>query len=109
MVRFARHEYARTVEDVLARRCRLLFLDAAQAARAAPAVAAVLQDELGREPAQASFEWLAAAYAQQGAAALDRPLKIGHNRRLRQYWRKNFSPAKALGALFEGARRWAQD
>ncbi|MCO5116983.1 MAG: glycerol-3-phosphate dehydrogenase/oxidase [Burkholderiaceae bacterium] len=68
MVRFAaRHEYARTVEDVLARRCRLLFLDAAQAARAAPAVAAVLQDELGREPAQASFEWLAAAYAQQGA------------------------------------------
>ncbi len=30
MVRFAaRHEYARTVEDVLARRSRLLFLDAA--------------------------------------------------------------------------------
>ncbi|MEZ5607670.1 MAG: glycerol-3-phosphate dehydrogenase/oxidase [Burkholderiaceae bacterium] len=69
MVRFAaRHEYARCVEDVLARRCRLLFLDAAQAARAAPAVAAVLQDELGRDPAQAPFEQLAAAYAQQGAA-----------------------------------------
>ena len=70
MVRFAaRHEYARTVEDVLARRCRLLFLDAAQAARAAPAVAAVLQDELGRDAAQAPFEQLAAAYAQQDATA----------------------------------------
>ena len=34
MVRFAaRHEMARSVEDVLARRCRLLFLDAAEAAR----------------------------------------------------------------------------
>ena len=33
MVRFAvRYEMARTVEDVLARRCRLLFLDAAEAA-----------------------------------------------------------------------------
>ncbi len=48
MVRFAaRHEYARTVEDVLARRSRLLFLDARAAADAAPAVAAVLADELG--------------------------------------------------------------
>jgi glycerol-3-phosphate dehydrogenase len=48
MVRFAaRYEYARTVEDVLARRNRLLFLDAAAAATAAPAVAAVLSEELG--------------------------------------------------------------
>jgi glycerol-3-phosphate dehydrogenase len=48
MVRFAaRHEMARDVEDVLARRSRLLFLDAAEAARQAPAVAAILQDELG--------------------------------------------------------------
>ena len=48
MVRFAvRHEYARTVEDVLARRSRLLFLDARAAARAAPGVAAVMADELG--------------------------------------------------------------
>jgi glycerol-3-phosphate dehydrogenase len=48
MVRFAvRHEMARTVEDVLARRCRLLFLDAAEAARQADAVAAVLVSELG--------------------------------------------------------------
>ncbi len=65
MVRFAaRFEYARSVEDVLARRCRLLFLDAAQAAQAAPAVAAILRQELAREPGQAAFEQLAAAYAQ---------------------------------------------
>jgi glycerol-3-phosphate dehydrogenase len=42
-----RYEYACTVEDVLARRSRLLFLDARAAAEAAPAVAAVLADELG--------------------------------------------------------------
>ncbi len=49
MVRFAaRHEYARTVEDVLARRVRLLFLDARLAATLAPEVARILQDELQR-------------------------------------------------------------
>jgi hypothetical protein len=38
MVRFAaRFEYARTVEDVLARRSRLLFLDARKAIDMAPA------------------------------------------------------------------------
>jgi glycerol-3-phosphate dehydrogenase len=48
MVRFAaRSEYARTVEDVLARRSRLLFLDASAAADAAASVAAVLAEELG--------------------------------------------------------------
>jgi glycerol-3-phosphate dehydrogenase len=50
MVRFAaRHEYARTVEDVLARRSRLLFLDARLAASAAQRVAALLVEELGNE------------------------------------------------------------
>jgi glycerol-3-phosphate dehydrogenase len=48
MVRFAaRYEYARSVEDVLARRSRLLFLDARLAASVAPRVAAVLAEELG--------------------------------------------------------------
>ena len=48
MVRFAaRHEMARSVEDVLARRSRLLFLDAAQAAAVADEVGAVLAEELG--------------------------------------------------------------
>jgi glycerol-3-phosphate dehydrogenase len=64
MVRFAaRHEWARTVEDVLARRSRLLFLDARAAAAAAPAVAAVLQAETGVDPQLAAFETLAARYA----------------------------------------------
>jgi glycerol-3-phosphate dehydrogenase len=56
MVRYAaRFEHARTVEDVLARRSRILFLDAAQAARMAPAVAGILQHELGADPALAAF------------------------------------------------------
>jgi len=56
MVRFAaRHEYARTVEDVLARRSRLLFLDAALARAVAPAVAALLQQENGMDARLASF------------------------------------------------------
>ena len=63
MVRFAaRYEYARTVEDVLARRNRLLFLDAAQAAQAAPAVAAVLADELGMPVPVDDFLALALRY-----------------------------------------------
>lgn len=45
----ARYELARTVEDVLARRVRLLFLDAAAAVRAAPTVAALLAAELGHD------------------------------------------------------------
>jgi glycerol-3-phosphate dehydrogenase len=63
MVRFAaRFEQARTVEDVLARRCRLLFLDAAEAARQAGPVAAILASELGRDVDAAGFEALAAQY-----------------------------------------------
>ena len=63
MVRFAaRYEMARTVEDMLARRCRLLFLDAAEAARQAPAVASILAEEIGRPVDTAAFEALAAQY-----------------------------------------------
>ena len=43
-----KHEMARTVEDVLARRTRALFLDARAAIEAAPRVADVLARELGR-------------------------------------------------------------
>ena len=64
MVRFAaRHEYARTVEDVLARRSRLLFLDAALAARLAPKVGAILQEETGADPQLAGFQALARQYS----------------------------------------------
>jgi glycerol-3-phosphate dehydrogenase len=45
----ARHEMARTVEDVLSRRTRLLLLDARASMEAAPAVAALLAAELGRD------------------------------------------------------------
>jgi len=48
---FARHEMARTVEDVLARRTRLLFLDARAAMAKAPQVARELAQELGRDDA----------------------------------------------------------
>lgn len=44
----ARYEMAQTVEDVLARRTRALFLDARAAIEAAPVVAGVLAKELGR-------------------------------------------------------------
>ena len=62
-----RHEAARMIEDVLARRTRALFLDARASLQAAPGVAALLAGELGRDEAwQASqvagFKTLAEAY-----------------------------------------------
>ncbi|MFQ3271192.1 MAG: glycerol-3-phosphate dehydrogenase, partial [Lentimonas sp.] len=45
----AREEMARTVEDVLARRTRALLLNAVASIEAAPAVAALLAKELGRD------------------------------------------------------------
>lgn len=66
----ARHEMARTVEDVLARRTRALFLDAQAALESAPGVAALLATELRRdegwqEEQIRSFELL--VYAAQAA------------------------------------------
>ncbi|CAG9181588.1 glycerol-3-phosphate dehydrogenase/oxidase [Cupriavidus respiraculi] len=63
----ARHELARRVEDVLARRNRALFLDARAASAAAPQVAAILAEELGHDAAWQdaevqSFRALAAGY-----------------------------------------------
>ena len=56
MVRYAaRFEYARCVEDVLARRSRLLFLDAALAKSLAVPVAALLQQETGVDPLTDAF------------------------------------------------------
>ena len=63
MVRFAaRYEYARTVEDVLARRSRLLFLDAALAGKLGATVAKILQEETGHDPQLAAFLDLAKQY-----------------------------------------------
>jgi glycerol-3-phosphate dehydrogenase len=64
MVRFAaRHEYALSVEDVLARRSRLLFLDARLAAHLAPAVGKILQSETGLDPDVSGFLRLTAQYS----------------------------------------------
>lgn len=70
----ARHEMARTVEDALSRRTRALLLDAAAAAETAPAAAALLAAELGRDEAWqreqvAAFRRLAAGYRLDGLRA----------------------------------------
>jgi glycerol-3-phosphate dehydrogenase len=62
-----RREYARTVEDVLARRTRALFLDARASMAMAPGVARLMAAELGRDEAWqrqqvAEFQDLAAGY-----------------------------------------------
>jgi glycerol-3-phosphate dehydrogenase len=63
MVRFAaRAEYARTVEDVLARRWRLLFLEARRAEALAPEVGTILAQETGVDPQVAPFQELARSY-----------------------------------------------
>ena len=67
-----RAEMARTVEDILARRLRLLFLDAKLAITAAPVVAHTLATELGHDAyweAQQvrAFEALAKGYLTSGA------------------------------------------
>jgi glycerol-3-phosphate dehydrogenase len=67
----ARYEMARTVEDVLARRTRALFLDARAAIEAAPVIADVLARELGRsEDWKArdleAFRTVAAGYIYEG-------------------------------------------
>jgi glycerol-3-phosphate dehydrogenase len=53
-----RHEMARTVEDVLARRTRALFLNAAAAKRTAPKVASLMAAEMGVGP-----DWVTAQLA----------------------------------------------
>jgi glycerol-3-phosphate dehydrogenase len=63
MVRYAaRHEYAVTVEDMLARRSRLLFLDARLAASIAPQVAEILLSETGMQPQCGEFVALTKQY-----------------------------------------------
>ena len=60
----ARHEMARTVEDVLARRTRALFLNADAALAAAPRVAQLLAEEFGCDDA-----WQADQLTQFGTVA----------------------------------------
>jgi glycerol-3-phosphate dehydrogenase len=63
----ARHEMARTVEDVLSRRTRALLMDARASIEIAPRVAEILSEELGRPPGWAeeqvkAYRALAAGY-----------------------------------------------
>ena len=46
----ARHEMARTIEDMIARRVRGLFLDVNESLRIAPKVAQIMADELHKSP-----------------------------------------------------------
>jgi glycerol-3-phosphate dehydrogenase len=63
MIRFAaRYEYAIKVEDVLARRSRLLFLDARQAGALAKKVGKILLEETGLDPEIEAFTELAQHY-----------------------------------------------
>ena len=63
MVRFAvRYEYARTVEDVLARRNRLMFLDAQAAADSIEAVADIMASETNAPLRRDACRTLAAQY-----------------------------------------------
>lgn len=56
LVRFsARHEWAITVEYILARRWCALFLDARAAQAMAPRVAELLQEETGSDPERSHF------------------------------------------------------
>lgn len=73
----ARHEMARTVEDVLARRTRALTLDAVASIEAAPVVARLLARELSRGPEWVSaqitgYSQLAAGYVYDNSASMVR-------------------------------------
>lgn len=72
----ARHEAARTVDDALSRRTRLMFLDARKSLAAAPAVARIMAAELGRDQA-----WQVRQIEQFQAIAAGRlPTAIGGDR-----------------------------
>lgn len=63
MVRFAvRFEFARNLEDVLARRNRLLFLDAQAAAESLEIVAEIMANETNAPPNKAAFQKLVKQY-----------------------------------------------
>lgn len=75
-----RHEMARTVEDVLARRLRVLFLNARAALEMAPIVANLMARELGKDEVWwqeqvLAFETIARNYLPQ---AIEKPVVRAH-------------------------------
>ncbi|MDG3004007.1 glycerol-3-phosphate dehydrogenase/oxidase [Paludisphaera mucosa] len=78
-----RHEAARTIEDVLARRTRALFLDARACIEVAPRVAEIMAAELGEDQAWqdrqvADFRALAATYLPPAGDAIPTRPTRGH-------------------------------
>lgn len=76
--RALREDFALSIEDVLARRSRALFLDAAAAAAVAPAVADIVAGELGwsmqrRDAELAAFLVLAARYCARSRSTASSP------------------------------------
>jgi len=76
--RALREDFALSIEDVLARRSRALFLDAAAAAAVAPAVADIVAGELGwsalrRDAELAAFRALAARYCARSRSTASSP------------------------------------
>jgi len=69
-----RNEMAMTVEDVLARRMRLLFLDAKDAMEAAPVAAAVMAAEMGKDDGWIQKQITSFGAVAQGYLINDRPL-----------------------------------
>jgi glycerol-3-phosphate dehydrogenase len=61
-----REEMARTIEDVLARRCRALFLNAGAAVQMVPAVATLMAGELGWDRARIERETAAVLAVAKG-------------------------------------------
>lgn len=81
--RAVREQYARGVEDVLARRSRLLFVDARAASEAAPGVARTVAEVLGRNAQWiasqcADFARLAAGYRVAPRRSADAGLQPSH-------------------------------
>jgi len=75
-----RHEMARTLDDVLARRTRTLFLNSGAAMAMAPAVAALMARELNQDDAWvgaqlAAFRILAVSYQPDSAVKQDQIMK----------------------------------
>ncbi len=69
IVRYAaRHEWAVTVEDMLARRWRALFVDARAAQAMAPRVAEILREETGIDPQLTAFVALCQQYQLDASA-----------------------------------------
>jgi glycerol-3-phosphate dehydrogenase len=69
VIRAAREEMARTVEDVLARRTRALFLNTEAALKMAPRVAELLEAETGRDPELGGFQKIAGSYRVPASSA----------------------------------------